>query len=215
MAPRGSGQATARIAKPLVFCVLSVPLVLLFVDVWREIQLPGSGLGPDPGEAVVHHLGTWGLRTLLLTLAVSPASRLLKRPRLVRYRRMVGLWAFSYLVLHFMSYLWLLGGFALETLTADIYKRPYITVGFLALLLLIPLAITSTRGWQRRLGRRWKALHRLVYPAAIAAWTHLLWLSKASFMDPFVYGLVLVLLFGERIVFRIRKQGTGRTAAAK
>ena len=192
--------------------------MLLFVDVWREIQLPGSGLGPDPGEAVVHHLGTWGLRTLLLTLAVSPASRLLKRPRLVRYRRMVGLWAFSYLVLHFMSYLWLLGGFALETLTADIYKRPYITVGFLALLLLIPLAITSTRGWQRRLGRRWKALHRLVYPAAIAAWTHLLWLSKASFMDPFVYGLVLVLLFGERgarIVFRIRKQGTGRTAAAK
>lgn len=214
MAVRGS-KLPARIAKPLVFAALAVPLVLLFVDVWREFQLPGSGLGPDPGEAIVHHLGTWGLRTLLLTLAVSPASRLLKRPRLVRYRRMVGLWAFSYLVLHFMSYLWLLGGFALQTVTADIYKRPYITVGFLALLLLIPLAITSTRGWQRRLGRRWKRLHRLVYPAAIAAWTHLLWLSKGGFMDPFVYGLVLVLLFGERIVFRIRKQGAVRAAAAK
>ena len=97
----------------------------------------------------------------------------------------------------------------------DIYKRPYITAGFLALVLLIPLAVTSTRGWQRRLRRRWKTLHRLVYPAAIGAWTHLLWLSKGSFMDPFVYGLVLVVLFGERIAVRIRKQGTGRAAAAK
>ena len=207
MASRGSTHPAAGVAKPVVFCVLAVPLVLLGVDVWREFQLPGSGFGPDPGEEIVHHLGTWGLRSLLLTLAVSPASRLLKRPRLVRYRRMIGLWAFTYLVLHFASYLWLLGGFALQTLTADIYKRPYITVGFLALVLLIPLAVTSTRGWQRRLGRRWKTLHRLVYPAAIAAWTHLLWLSKGSFMDPFVYGLVLVLLFGERIAFRIRKQG--------
>ena len=215
MAPRGSSLPVARFAKPLVFCVLAVPLGLLFVDVWREFQLPGSGLGPDPGEAMVHHLGTWGLRVLLLTLAVSPASRLLKRPQLVRYRRMVGLWAFTYLLLHFVSYLGILAGFALQTLTEDIYKRPYITVGFLALLLLVPLAITSTRGWQRRLGRRWKTLHRLVYPAAIAAWTHLLWLSKGGFMDPFVYGLILVLLFGERIVFRIRKQGVGRTATAK
>lgn len=205
MSPRGRLPAF-YVAKPVVFCVLALPLVLLGVDVWREFQLPGSGLGADPGEAVVHHLGTWGLRTLLLALAVSPASRLLKRPRWVRYRRMVGLWAFTYLVLHFLAYLWLLGGFALETLTADLYQRPYITVGFLALVLLIPLAVTSTRGWQRRLGRRWKTLHRLVYPAAIAAWTHLLWLSKGGFLDPFVYGLVLALLFGERIAFRIRKQ---------
>ena len=216
-----------RVGKPLAFGVLAIPLVLLGVDVWREFQLPGSGLGPDPGEEVVHHLGTWGLRTLLLTLAVSPASRLLKRPQLVRYRRMVGLWAFTYLVLHFLSYFWLLGGFAVgvaidgrrlgfaEALIMDIYKRPYITAGFLALVLLIPLAVTSTRGWQRRLRRRWKTLHRLVYPAAIGAWTHLLWLSKGSFMDPFVYGLVLVVLFGERIAVRIRKQGTGRAAAAK
>ena len=119
---------------------------------------------------------------------------------------MAGLWAFTYVVLHFSAYLWLLGGFALETLAGDIVKRPYITVGFLALVMLIPLAVTSTRRWQRRLGRRWKTLHRLVYPAAIAAWTHLLWLSKGGFMDPFVYGLVLAVLFGERIAFRIRKQ---------
>lgn len=211
MALRRPRLTATRVAKAVVFCALAVPLALLFVDVWREVQQPGSGFGPDPGEEIVHHLGTWGLRTLLLTLAVSPASRMLKRPQLVRYRRMVGLWAFTYVVLHFMAYLGILAGFALETLTADIYKRPYITVGFLALLLLIPLAVTSTRGWQRRLGRRWKKLHQLVYPAAIAAWMHLLWLSKGGFMDPFVYGLVLVLLFGERIVVRIRRQ---RRAAA-
>ena len=201
-----AGWGRWRVWKPLLFCLLAVPLAMLGVDVWREVQVPGSGFGPDPGEEIVHHLGSWGLRTLLLTLAVSPASRLLRTPQLVRFRRMIGLWAFSYLVLHFCSYLWLLGGFALETVVGDIFKRPYITVGFSALLMLIPLAITSTRRWQRRLGRRWRMLHRLVYPAAIAAWVHLLWLSKGGFMDPFIYGLVLVLLFGERIAFRIRKQ---------
>jgi len=199
--------------KAFVFCLLAVPLVLLGVDVWRETQLPGSALGADPGEAVVHHLGSWGLRILLLTLAVSPASRLLRRPRLIRFRRMIGLWAFTYLVLHFTAYLYLLAGFDLTMVFyEDLYKRPYITVGFLALLLLIPLAATSTRGWQRRLGRRWRTLHRLVYPAAIAAWIHLFWLSKGAFMDPFVYGLVLVLLFGERIAFKVRSLRRRRAA---
>ena len=199
-------MVVARGLKPLVLCLLAVPLALLGFDVWRELQVPGSGFGPDPGEEVVHHLGSWGLRVLLLTLAVSPASRVLRRPRLIRFRRMAGLWAFAYLVLHFTAYLGLLAGFEFATITEDIVKRPYITVGFLALVLLIPLAATSTRGWQRRLGRRWRTLHRLVYPAAIAAWTHLLWLSKGGFMDPFVYGLVLALLFGERIAFRIRQR---------
>lgn len=178
---------------------------MLLLDVWRETQVPGSGLGPDPADELVRTLGTWGLRILLLTLAVSPASRVLKFPRLVRFRRMVGLWAFAYIVLHFTAYLGVLAGFELATIADDITKRPYITVGFAALLMLIPLAVTSTRGWQRRLGRRWRTLHRLVYPAAIAAWTHLLWLSKGGFMDPFVYGAVLVLLFGERIAVRIRR----------
>ena len=199
-------MVAARGLKPLVFCLLAVPLALLGFDVWRELQVPGSGFGPDPGEEVVHHLGSWGLRVLLLTLAVSPASRVLRKPRLIRFRRMAGLWAFAYLVLHFTAYLGLLAGFEFATITEDIVKRPYITVGFLALVLLVPLAVTSTRGWQRRLGRRWRTLHRLVYPAAIAAWTHLLWLSKGGFMDPFVYGLVLALLFGERIAFGIRQR---------
>ena len=194
-------------SKPLVFCLLAVPLALLGVDVWREFVAPGSALGADPGEAVVHHLGSWGLRILLVTLAVSPASRLFRRPRLIRFRRMIGLWAFTYLVLHFTAYLYLLAGFdVINVLVDDVYKRPYITVGFTALVLLIPLAATSTRGWQRRLGRRWRTLHRLVYPAAIAAWIHLLWLSKGGFMDPFVYGLVLLFLFGERIAYSVRRR---------
>ena len=195
------------IAKLVVFCLLAVPLAVLAVDVWREVQLPGSGFGPEPTEEVLHYLGQWGLRILLLTLAVSPASRLLRKPQLVRFRRMVGLWAFSYIVLHFAAYLLSRAGNSFEViLQITIAKVPFAVIGFYALVMLTPLAITSTRGWQRRLGPGWRKLHRLVYPVAIAAWIHLLWLSKGDFMDPFIYGLVLVLLFGERLVVRIRKE---------
>lgn len=191
-----------------------MPLALLAVDVWREFQVPGSGLGPDPADELVRTLGTWGLRILLLTLAVSPAARVLRRPRLVRFRRMVGLWAFTYIVLHFTAYLAVLAGFEFATVAADVFKRPYITVGFTALVLLIPLAATSTRGWQRRLGARWRLLHQLVYPAAVAAWTHLMWLSKGGFMDPFVYGAILILLFGERVLARFRRTRSARRRSA-
>lgn len=195
------------IAKLVVFCLLALPLALLAVDVWREVQLPGSGFGPEPTEEVLHYLGQWALRILLLTLAVSPASRLLRKPQLVRFRRMAGLWAFSYIVLHFAVYLLSRAGNSFEViLQITVAKVPFAVIGFYALVMLIPLAITSTRGWQRRLGPGWRKLHRLVYPAAMAAWIHLLWLSKGDFMDPLIYGLVLVLLFGERIVVRIRKE---------
>ena len=200
-----------------LFLLLGLPFALLLVDVWQEAQVPGSALGPDPADELVRTLGIWGLRILLLTLAVSPASRLFKQPRLVRYRRQVGLWAFTYVLLHFMSYLGVLAGFDPAAIAADLVKRPYITVGFGAVLLLIPLAATSTRGWQRRLGRRWRLLHRLVYPAAIAAWIHLLWLSKGGFMDAFIYGSVLALLFGERLMryYVLRGKGTGSSPVAR
>ena len=193
-----------RRTKPLLFVTLALPLALTALDVWRELQEPGSAFGPDPAEELTHRFGAWALRFLLLTLAVSSAARLVRMPLLVRFRRQIGLWAFAYAGLHFLVYLGLLAGFTLTAVVEDLAKRPYITVGFAALMALLPLAITSTRGWQRRLRRRWKALHRLVYPAAIAAWIHLLWLSKSSFMDPFVYGLVLALLLGERIAVRMR-----------
>ena len=184
--------------------VLALPLALLAHDVWRELQVPGSALGPDPADELIRTLGSWAITMLLATLLVSPLSRLVKRPWLIRFRRMVGLWAFAYVVLHFTVYLGVLAGFELASIADDIVERPYITVGFLALLALVPLAVTSTRGWQRRLGRRWRSLHRLVYPIAIAAWIHVWWLAKGDLLDAFVYGLALAMLFGERIVFAIR-----------
>ena len=200
--------------KATLFVLLGLPLALLGWDVGRELAEPGSALGPDPQEAMTHRLGTWGLRFLLLTLAISPLSRLLRKPALVRFRRQAGLWAFAYVALHFAVYLTLLAGLDLAVVLGDVYKRPYITVGFGALLALVPLAVTSTRRWQRRLGRRWKVLHRLVYPAAIAAWIHLLWLSKASYQDAVVYGSVLAALFGERIVFALRRRAARTPARA-
>ena len=155
---------------------------------------------------MVHELGTWGLRTLLIALLISSVARLARQPRLIRLRRMAGLWAFAYVVLHFTAWLGLLAGFHIDTILADFIKRPYITMGLAALLMLIPLAITSTRGWQRRLGRRWRQLHRLVYPAAIAAWIHLLWLSKVSYLDAVIYGTVLAALLAERIVDAARRR---------
>ena len=197
-------------ARAAAFALFALPLAWLASNIAREIAAPGSALGAEPGEAVVHELGTWGLRSLLATLLISSVARLARQPRLIRFRRMAGLWAFTYVVLHFTAWLGLLAGFHVDTILADFIKRPYITMGLAALLMLIPLAITSTRGWQRRLGRRWRQLHRLVYPAAIAAWIHLLWLSKVSYLDAVIYGTVLAALLAERIVDAVRR----RTRAA-
>ena len=197
-------------ARAAAFALFALPLAWLASDIAREIAAPGSALGAEPGEAVVHELGTWGLRSLLATLLISSVARLARQPRLIRFRRMAGLWAFAYVVLHFTAWLGLLAGFHVDTILADFIKRPYITMGLAALLMLIPLAITSTRGWQRRLGHRWRQLHRLVYPAAIAAWIHLLWLSKVSYLDAVIYGTVLAALLAERAVDAVRR----RTRAA-
>ena len=197
-------------ARAAAFALFALPLAWLASDIAREIAAPGSALGAEPGEAVVHELGTWGLRSLLATLLISSVARLARQPRLIRFRRMAGLWAFTYVVLHFTAWLGLLAGFHVDTILADFIKRPYITMGLAALLMLIPLAITSTRGWQRRLGHRWRQLHRLVYPAAIAAWIHLLWLSKVSYLDAVIYGTVLAALLAERAVDAVRR----RTRAA-
>ena len=206
MSAANSRDRWVRRAKPVLWAVLGLPLALVGVDVYRELQVPGSALGPDPADELTRTLGSWAITLLLATLAVSPLSRLVRRPWLIRFRRMVGLWTFAYVMLHFVAYLGLLAGFQLASIADDVVKRPYITVGFAALLALIPLAITSTRGWQRRLGPRWRSLHRLVYAIGIAACIHVLWLSKGSFVEPLVYGLALACLFGERIIFTIRSK---------
>lgn len=208
MKPEARWPVPSAVWKALAWILLALPLAVLGYDIARELNEPGSALGADPQEAIMHRLGAWGLRLLLVTLAISSLARLARRPALVRLRRLAGLWAFAYLALHLGVYVTLLAELQLAVVAADLYKRPYITAGSAGLLALVPLAVTSTRGWQRRLGRRWKALHRLIYPAALAGWIHLLWLSKASYGDAILYGVVLAALLGERVLFaQSRRRG--------
>ena len=196
-------KARWALAKALLFALLASPLGVLAYDVYRELVTPGTVFGADPGEEIVRYLGEWAIRLLMATLAVSPASRLFKRPQWVRFRRMFGLFAFTYAVFHLVSYWGLLAGLDFGVVVDDFAKRPYITVGIAALVCLVPLAVTSTRGWQRRLRRNWRRLHRLVYAIGVLACVHLWWLSKAGYGEAVLYTAILVLLLGERIV-RIR-----------
>lgn len=161
-------------------------------------------LGPDPVAALTHRTGDWALRLLLLTLAVTPVRRLIGQPSLVQLRRPLGLWAFAYATTHFAIWLLDLQGYWSQML-ADIAKRPFVTVGFLAWLLLVPLAATSTRGMMRRLGRRWGQLHRLVYPIGALGVLHFIWGVKSgekiARIEPIVYALILALLLIARIPF--------------
>lgn len=203
---------TDRIWKALVFVLLGAPLALLGVDVVGEIVAPGSRLGADPGTEIVHTLGAWSMRMLLLTLLVSSARRLGRWPRLLRHRRMVGLYAFSYVLLHFLAYLGFLAGFAWAAIGEDLTERPYISVGFLALLGLIPLAITSTSGWRRRLGRRWQKLHRLIYPVTGLGLVHYFWLTRDGYAEGVLYLGIFAALMIERLLRR-RRSGSAAGAA--
>src|SRR5688572_24344945 len=155
-------------------------------------------LGANPVETVTHTTGQWALRLLLATLAVTPLRRLGGWPFLAPWRRSLGLLAFLYATLHFATFLALDLGFDLSALGEEVAERPYVTLGFTAFVLLAPLAATSTRGWQRRLGRRWLALHRAVYAAAALAVLHFVWLVKADLAEPLAYAAVLALLLAAR-----------------
>jgi sulfoxide reductase heme-binding subunit YedZ len=157
-----------------------------------------GALGANPDETITHVTGEWALRLLLLTLAVSPLRRLAGWGFVAPWRRSLGLLAFGYACLHFATFLALDLGFDLSALGEEVVERPFVTLGFSALLLLTPLAVTSTRGWQRRLGRRWLSLHRLVYGAAVLAVLHFVWLVKADWVEPLVYGAVLAGLLALR-----------------
>lgn len=195
-----SVKARWALAKVLLFALLASPFGMLAYDVYRELVAPGTVFGADPGEEIVRYLGEWAIRLLLATLAVSPASRLFKRPQWVRCRRMFGLFAFTYAAFHLAGYWGLLAGLDFGVVVDDFAKRPYITVGIAALACLVPLAVTSTRGWQRRLRRNWRRLHRLVYAIGVLACVHLWWLSKAGYGEAVLYTAILILLLGERIV---------------
>jgi sulfoxide reductase heme-binding subunit YedZ len=159
----------------------------------------GLGLGANPIDELMDRLGEWGLRLLLATLCVTPLAVTLRKPWLMGFRRMLGLFAFTYLALHFLNWLVLDQWFDAAAIAADIAERPYITVGFTAFVLLVPLAVTSTAAWMRRLGRRWHQLHRLIYPAAILGCTHFWWQVKADWREPALYAAVLALLLAWRV----------------
>lgn len=178
--------------------VLALPLLWLAWRIALEAQAPTSGLGADPGEAAVHFLGEWSLRILLLAFSVTPLFRLTRWSWLAQRRRMVGLFAFAYVVLHLLSYAYYFTEFSWQLLVEDFTDRVYITAGLLALACLLPMAVTSTRGWQRRLGRSWRRLHRLIYPALALALLHLWWQTRDGYGEVLLYVLWFVLLLAAR-----------------
>ncbi len=188
-----NGRVLRFVVKPLVFAAALIPAALL---VRGAVE---ASLGPNPLEAITHGTGDWALRFLLLTLAVTPVRTVTGWNALIRFRRMLGLFAFFYASLHVLTYLWFDQFFSWRSILADIPKRPFITAGFLAFVTLVPLALTSTAGMIRRLGgRQWRALHRLVYMAAIVAVIHYWWLVKADTSKPRLYASVLLLLLAAR-----------------
>jgi len=184
----------ANMIKPAVFVACLIPLAML---IWRLLS---DDLGPNPIEELTRQTGEWTLRLLLLTLTMTPLRHLVGRPWPLRFRRMLGLYVFFYACVHLLTYIWLDQFFWWEEIGRDIVKRPFITVGMTAFALLIPLAATSTQAMVRRLGRNWKRLHRLVYVVAVCGVVHFYWLVKADTREPLIYGLILLILLGARLV---------------
>ncbi len=163
----------------------------------------GDGLGANPLEAMILGSGLSAFVILVSSLAVTPLRRITGWNDVQKVRRLLGLWAFAYAVIHVSVYLWLDQGWAWSFIVEDVTERPFIIVGTLTFLCLLPLALTSTRGWIRRLGRRWVRLHWLVYPAASLGWLHYTWGQKADLRGPIIAGLILALLFGFRVWRRV------------
>src|SRR6266446_7641832 len=194
-----------RYIKIVVFGMCLVPFCVILGKFFgpRPFDMSGwgLGLGANPVEALERGFGDWTLRFLLVTLSITPLRKLLRVPSLIKFRRMFGLFAFFYGCAHFTTYLWLDKFFNLHEILLDVAKRKYITVGFTAFVLLIPLALTSTAGWIRRLGgKRWQALHRLIYVSAILGVIHYLWLVKANIRKPLMDGAILAVLLLHRVV---------------
>ncbi|MDP6674629.1 MAG: protein-methionine-sulfoxide reductase heme-binding subunit MsrQ [Gammaproteobacteria bacterium] len=193
---------TERYGKPAVFIACSVPLIWLILKIFAVGPLQ---LGPNPIESIQDTLGIWGLRMLCATLAVTPLSWV-AGPLLIRFRRMLGLFAFTYCGLHFLNYLILDQTFDFAAIIEDVIKRPFITIGFLGLLSMAPLAITSTGNWRRKLGRSWNRLHRLVYLTGILASWHFYWQVKKDLTEPLVYCSIIAVLLGMRIARTYRRR---------
>jgi len=198
-----------RILKVALFLGAASPAVVLGVDALR------GDLTANPIEYLTHRTGWWGLTLLMATLAVTPLRWLTGWNQVVQVRRMLGLWAFFYVTLHLLTYVVLDLFFAFDVFLEDVAKRPYITLGMAGFVILLALAVTSTRGWIRRLGRNWQRLHRLVYVAAVLGVIHFYWQVKADTREPLLYAGILLVLLAARLWHRVRARATaGRPPAA-
>jgi sulfoxide reductase heme-binding subunit YedZ len=190
--------------KLLIVVLALVPLANLLWRGYGSYAGTTPDLGTNPLEAITHSTGDWTLRFLLITLSVTPLRRILGQPWLINFRRMLGLFAFFYGSLHLMTYLWFDKFFDLSEIVDDVAERKFITAGFAAFVLLVPLAITSTKGWIRRLGgKAWQRLHRLIYFSAALGVIHYWWLVKADIREPAIYAAILGVLLGFRIAWKI------------
>jgi sulfoxide reductase heme-binding subunit YedZ len=186
--------------KPLVFLLCLSPALWLTYGVMLALTGGENLLGPDPAQFLALQTGTWSIRLLIAALAVTPLRYLLNAPYIWQFRRMLGLFAFFYVTLHFFVFLAFLLQWQWQDLGREIAERPYITFGFLAFVLLVPLGMTSAQFAQRKLGRRWKKLHRLVYVINILAVLHVTWIVRSSIADALLYGLLVLLLLGYRLL---------------
>jgi sulfoxide reductase heme-binding subunit YedZ len=189
--------------KPIVFLACLIPIGRI---AWKGFH---SLLGANPIQVITWSTGTWTLVLVMLTLSITPVRKLTKQYWLIQYRRMLGLFAFFYGCLHFTTYIWLDQFFNLHSIAKDVVKRPFITMGFTAFVLMIPLALTSTKGSIRRLGKRWVTLHRLIYATAIAGVIHYIWLVKKDIRKPVIYAIILgILLLYRTVVWAIERRSS-------
>lgn len=197
----GINERIRYVGKPLVFTLALVPFVLVAL---KTLGVVGE-LSTNPIEELLDHFGNWGLRFLLITLAITPLRHAIGKPWPLRFRRMLGLFAFFYVAMHFTIYLWLDQGLDLGAVVEDIIKRPFITLGLISVLILLALAVTSPHAARRRLGKTWQKLHYLVYPATILAVWHYWWQVKKDITEPLIYALILAALLGFRLVRKYRR----------
>ena len=185
----------------------ALPLLWLVFHWYQLLNYQSHDLGFNPQETTHHTTGEWALRFLLLTLCISPLAKWRPARKVMIYRRMTGLWCFAYVLMHIISYLWLEKYFDWSEVWADIVKRPYITIGVTVFLSLLPLAITSTNGWVKKLGaKRWKALHRLIYLAALLAPLHFIMMRKGWQIEPRIYAIIALCLIAVRMFSKLKTQ---------
>jgi sulfoxide reductase heme-binding subunit YedZ len=188
--------------KPLVFLLCLIPAIHIAGDAFGIL----GSLGANPVEEIQDRFGIWALRFIMIALAVTPLRRITGWTSLIRFRRMLGLFAFFYALLHFLTWLFLDQGLLLPAIIEDIAKRPFITIGFAALVLLLAMAVTSTAGMRRRMGRRWQKLHYSVYAVGLLGVWHYWWQVKSDITEPLIYAIILCVLLGLRLWWKARKR---------